>query len=358
MFKYFFILILLFLTATTAFCQKSDTAILYYSYQLGKVQRVASLAEADYFRLILPPDPGDNERRNVKEYYKDGHIKMITKLTSDFLVSDYEHFNGDYVTYYPNGKRLSTAQYSEGNLTGLEYRFYPNGRIYCTIKHEAMGRRALYWECFDTLGNQICTAGTGRFIDHIENKGYPDIIFEGPVVKGYANGEWNGKTTTMFSFKFNVHYKNGRLISADGYDKLGNKYPFKQDMEGAAYKKTVMEFVEDLNENIKLPRDANGNRISLDAYHLRFIVEKDGQISHPDIVETRDTLLTDAIAAGIRKCYAWTPTRVFGIPVRTEVIVQLKTVNRHQPVYKVGLLRLYQMYLTWRVLPEDEMLGK
>ena len=127
-----------------------------------------------------------------------------------------------------------------------------------------MGRHFRYWECYDTLGNQICKEGTGRFIDRIENHGYPDINFEGQVVKGYADGEWNGSTATMFSFRFSVQYKNGKLVSAVGYDKQGNKYPFKKDMEGAAYKTTVMEFVEDLNENIKLPRDANGKRMWID----------------------------------------------------------------------------------------------
>jgi len=358
MIKYFLSLIIAISIVNTTFSQKRDTIILYYSYQFGKAYRVSSPAEADYFRLILPPDPNDNERRNVKEYYKDGHIKLITKLTNDYLVSDFDHFDGDYISYYPNGKRQSAAHYTDGTIDGLEYRFYPNGHIYCTIKHEAMGRHFLFWECYDTLGNQICKEGTGRFIDRIENHGYPDINFEGQVVKGDADGEWHGSTETMYSFRFNVQYKNGKLISGVGYDKRGTQYPFNKDMVGAAYKKTVMEFVEDLNENIKLPRDTNGKKKSIDAYHLRFIVEKDGQISHPEILETNDAPLKEAVTDAIKKCYPWTPTRVFGIPVRTEVVVGLKRFNRKQPDYRVGLLRLYTMYTTWRVLPEDEALGK
>jgi hypothetical protein len=221
-----------------------------------------------------------------------------------------------------------------------------------------MGRHFQYWECFDTLGNQICKDGTGRFIDRIENRGYPVINFEGQVVNGNADGEWHGSTETMYAFRFSVQYKNGKLIWAVGYDKNDNKYSFKKNMVGAAYKKTVMEFVEDLNENIKLPRDANGKRMSIDAYRLRFIVEKDGQISHPEIMEIRDTLLTGAVITAIKKCYSWTPTRIFGIPVRTEIVVQLKKVDRGEPYRKSSTPRFYYMYQTWRVLPEDETLGK
>jgi len=358
MIKYFLSLIITISIVNTAFSQKSDTTILYYSYQFGKAHRVPSAGEADYFRLILPPDPNDNERRNVKEYYKDGHIKLITKLTNDYLVSDFDHFDGDYISYYPNGKRQSVAHYTDGVIDGLEYRFYPNGRVYCTIKHEAMGRHFLFWECYDTLGNQICKEGTGRFIDRIENHGYPNINFEGKVVKGNADGEWHGNTETMYSFRFNVRYKNGKLVSGTGYDKLGTQYPFNKDMVGAAYKKTVMEFVEDLNENMKRPRDANGKKISIDTYHLRFIVEKDGQLSHLDVPETKDTLLRVAIVSALKKCYPWTPTRILGIPVRTEIIVPLKKVDRAEPNFYSTRMTFYWMPVTWRVLPEDEMLGK
>jgi antitoxin component YwqK of YwqJK toxin-antitoxin module len=357
MLKHAFLFIIGLIGVNTAFCKPSDTTILYYSYQYGVTARVSSLADADYFRMILPPDPGDNHR-NVREFYKNGNVKLITKLSTDYLFSDFNHFDGDFISFYPDGKKLSIAHYTEGNLEGLEYRFYPSGRIYCTVKHQAMGTKILYWECYDTLGNQICTEGTGRFISHLEKEGFPEITSEGQVANGYAEGEWKGRIVNMFDFRFIAQYKRGKLISGLSYDKQGNRYPFTRDIEGAAYKTTVMEFVEDLNENIKLPQDANGKRESIDAYHLRCIIEKDGRISHPDILETKDTLLREAIATAIAKCYSWSPTRIVGVPVRTEVVVQLKRPNRREPDYKMGLLRLYQMYLTLRVLPDDEILVK
>ena len=104
MIKYFLSFIISISIVNTAFCQKSDTTILYYSYRHGAAIRVSSLADADYFRMILPPDPGD-DHRNVREFYKNGKVKLITKLSTDYLVSDFDHFDGDYISYYPNGKR-------------------------------------------------------------------------------------------------------------------------------------------------------------------------------------------------------------------------------------------------------------
>src|SRR5437588_124293 len=125
-----YLLSLLFCLSITgiAFCQKSDTTILYYSYRHGVVKRVSSLADADYFRMILPPDAGDYHR-NVREFYKNGKVKLITKLSTDYLVSDFDHFDGDFISFYPGGKKLSIAHYTEGVIDGLEYRFYPNGHV-------------------------------------------------------------------------------------------------------------------------------------------------------------------------------------------------------------------------------------
>ena len=211
-----------------------------------------------------------------------------------------------------------------------------------------MGRHFLYWECFDTLGNQICKEGTGKFIDHIESQGYPDITFEGQVVKGYAEGEWKGGTTTMFNYKFSAQYKRGKLMSAVGYDEHGNKYPFSEELVPASYKTNPIQFIDAVRRNIKLPRDNIGMKISIDDLHLRFVVEKDGHISNPTIIETKDTVLQTSVFTALKKCDFWNPGKILGIPVRTEIVIPLIEVTAESPSSHIR--RLYRLQYLDRVL--------
>ncbi len=88
-----------------------------------------SLYEADYYRLILPPDSGDN-RYNIKEYYKGGKLKLVGKTDSGASFRDRTSatatYDGECISYFPNGVKSSVAYYKNGNKDGFEYTFYPN----------------------------------------------------------------------------------------------------------------------------------------------------------------------------------------------------------------------------------------
>jgi hypothetical protein len=356
MFKYFLILLLSFLIANTAYCGKKDTVILYYNYHGQLITGVSSLAEADYFRVILPPDSGDT-RRNVKEFYKNGKIKMITKLASGYNLSKIESspmiFDGDFVSFYPNGRKFSVAHYVNGQVDGLEYFFYQNGRVHCTLKHQEFPNNdVLYWECYDTLGNQICKKGIGRFVSYTGGNGYPAIMAEGQVTNGYFDGEWKGHTMAPFDIRFITKYKKGRLISSVGYDRHDNSYPFKDEIEDAVYKNGLVDFVETLHEHIKLPKDTSGKRMSIDTLYLKFVVEPDGHIAHPTVQEPVDIALQNAIFGGLKKCGNWKPARMLGVPVRTEFTIPL-FINEHFELKRGGSLAA--VYYMHRVVTDNEI---
>lgn len=358
MLKYFLSLIIGISLVNVAFSQKGDTTIFYYSYQGGIIVRVPTLAQADYFRVILPPDSGDS-RHNVKEFYKNGKIKLVSKLMKGYNVfnpkSDLMFFDGDFISYYPSGKKYSIAHYINGDMDGLEYRFYPNGRVYCTLKHRVSSKEVLYWECYDTLGNQICHDGSGRFIDRTENYAYPDIVSDGPVVKGYFDGEWQGNLEKRFNLKYKAQFKNGKVISATGYDSQGNTYPFTKYIERAQYRTGEVEFVEVLREYVKLPKNYNGGKMQINAMHLWFVVEKDGHISNLRIPETTDTVLQKSVFAGVAKCDHWSPTKIFGVPVRTEIVIPLETTSDS----RVSVISApHSIEYKERLLADDEMAGK
>ncbi|MGZ3763648.1 MAG: hypothetical protein ACXVA2_03245 [Mucilaginibacter sp.] len=56
MLKFIFTFFLAIFLTSSAFCQKADTTVLYFKFFDGIAANVTSLDEADYFRLVLPPD--------------------------------------------------------------------------------------------------------------------------------------------------------------------------------------------------------------------------------------------------------------------------------------------------------------
>ena len=71
---------------------------------------------ADFYRLILPPDTStDRNLFVVKDYYKNGKLKMVVKTNSqNFWLSR----RGTCVKYFPNGKRESIENYDVDKLKG------------------------------------------------------------------------------------------------------------------------------------------------------------------------------------------------------------------------------------------------
>src|SRR6185312_9759952 len=134
MLKKIFLVIFFLSILRSASGQNKDTLVFYYKNERVPV---ASMDDADYFRMILPPDSGDN-LKNIREYYKDGKIKFVgkfdPKLNTSFLMGNIS-LSGMCINYYPNGRKKSITRYLRGNKDGMEYLYYPNGQIYCTLKY-------------------------------------------------------------------------------------------------------------------------------------------------------------------------------------------------------------------------------
>jgi antitoxin component YwqK of YwqJK toxin-antitoxin module len=343
MLKCAFFFIISVLAVNIAICKTADTTIRYFKTIDGINIHVESLDSADYFRLILPSDSGD-ARYNIQEYYKNGKIKFVGKAsTGDGFLSpksDGLILDGDCISYYPNGKKSSISHYKEGYKDAFEYLFYPNGTIYCCLKHllanSKVYNETLDWECYDPSGKMICKAGNGKWI--VYDNEYKYIKFEGQVVNGYMEGEWRGSITKPDTIKYIYKYKKGSVLSSIGYDRKGNTYLFKKEIEPATYRSGQLTFVEVLRSHIKLPRDTNGEKASIDTVHISFVVEKDGHISEFKISDKVNPRLKEAVLAGLEKCNNWSSAKIYGVPLRTQIVIPLKEISGYSGDYYIRLL--------------------
>ncbi len=149
------------------------------------------------------------------------------------------------------------------------------------------------------------------------------------------DGEWHFTTFKPDTIKYTSKYKKGFLVSSIGYDKHGNAYPFEEELQKAHYKSRGLTFIEVLRSHIKLPRDTNGRKMSMDTLHVSFVVEKDGRLSSYKILGEVNQQLKDAIFAGLDKINGWTPQKQFGVPFRTEIVFPLSEVSGFSGNYYV-----------------------
>jgi antitoxin component YwqK of YwqJK toxin-antitoxin module len=330
MLKYLIFIALIFCGIKSSKSQGRDTVITYYKLFNNQNKKVSSLDSADYFRVTYPPDSTE-ELYNVKEFYKNGTIKFIGKFDAKLPLNnlmDALFFEGDCISYYPSGKKRKMSHYDNGRIDGLEYFFDTTGRISDVIKwvKNPIGifNSKLYWECHDNKGNILCENGTGKWITY--DKEYKRIIQSWQVKKGYIDGKLYGTTIVREdSIKYELDYKNGAFVSGIGYDKAGTSFPFKNIIAPANYNgKNVITFIRLLNSHLRLPRDNNGVKTNIDTAHIIFTIEKNGRIADLEIVNNENVALKDAVTAAAAKCETWIPTKFYGIPFRTRIILPLK----------------------------------
>jgi antitoxin component YwqK of YwqJK toxin-antitoxin module len=332
MLKFILIFFISIISIDIAKCCEVDTAVIYYKYEKAGYYKVADRDQCDFFRMITSPDEGDSTY-NVKEFFKDGHLKLVGKalpklINNDGLIA----LQGDCISYFETGKRKCIIHYSNGNKEGDEYLFYPNGKIYALIKNPLI--RPLHggpksWECYDINGNMVCIEGNGKWM--LYDPEFKNVTLRGYVKNGERDGEWRGGIERSDSIKYRCIYKNGTLKSSVGYDKNGNAFPFKSDFEPAyynIYNTGPFDFLRTLQSNLVLPKDEKGRKISADSVIISFIVEKNGKVSHFETLGEVNPDLRIAIKTALYKCKDWTSRKNYGVPVRSKIILSMKYLSK------------------------------
>ncbi|MFI5162173.1 MAG: hypothetical protein ACHQHN_12915 [Sphingobacteriales bacterium] len=333
MVKYFFLFLALNTFPFYVSATPIDTAVVFFG-RSGK--SVRTLDSADYYMLILPPTPGDASY-NIQQFYKNGKIKLIGKgdANENSMKTGLVRLIGDCTMYYPGGNKSGFVHYTYGYKDGLEYLYYPNGNALSVIKHtlpsSSVYAETYYWDCYDDKGNSICKNGNGRWVMYDDSGKY--IRTEGQVNGGHREGDWTGKIFVPDTISYVDHYKHNRIQSSVGYNKNGKAYPFYKDYELATYRSGWLIFIERLRSRIKLPKDTNGLKISIDTMHISFVIEKDGKLTQFKMLGDIDPNIKAAVFAALEKCDDWVPSTVYGVPFRTQIIIPLSEISGYKDYY-------------------------
>lgn len=324
--KYVWLISLNMLFVTNTFSQQKYLAIYYFKYTYSNnyhrhAKLVPSLDSADFFRVLLPPSDGDR-RFNVQEYYANGKIKLIGKTLSRDTgsMSDAGFIpDGTCANYYPNGKKESQITYVNGHEIGDEYLFFPSGKVYEYFVNKYNDVKWL--DCYDINGNQVCNNGTGQWINY--DSSYKNIIVQGCVIKGSREGEWKQSAQWPDSISCILIYKKNIVVESYGIDKRGIKYPFHESFVSAYIKGNVPSFIQSVKSRLKLQGKYKNEKALIDTMHMTFVVEKDGSMSHYDVLGTVPDEIKSTIVNAMKLCHGWKPAKLYGVPLKTQLILPM-----------------------------------
>lgn len=275
---------------------------------------------ADYIRIVREPDSG-TVLYNVMEYYPSGNTKFLGKSST----VDPIKLEGTTASFYPDKKRKRVATYEKGNILGLVYDYYPNGKQYCTLEYIPDSKKPnpeseeIVRDVYDSTGVQTVKDGNGHYVVFSNN--YKTIEEEGDVKNGKREGIWKG-TSNKGKTTFTEEYADGKFTKGTSTDESGNTKNYTVKEALPTFKGGESAFGRYLSQNIRYPANAKDRNIQ-GRVILGFVIERDGSPTDIKILRSVDPEIDAEAVRVIKQSPKWNPGLQHGIPVRVNYTMPL-----------------------------------
>jgi TonB family protein len=307
--KLTFIFILCLLAFSGAFAQKATGV--YYLKSSGAL--VSTKDQADFFVEISLPDSAHKDAFIVNGYYLDGKkLFSAYSLTKSFPLK----LQGRYTTYFRNGNKMSARDFENGELTGDQIRYYPNGRFYNKQSYVTAldTTELLLQDCCDSTGNVLTKNGNGIWVNYNDN--FTQEIAKGKVVNGLQDSVWTMSEGYGRSYKEN--YKDGKLLTNPSDDQR----IFTSVEQVPEFPGGIEKFYQFLNKNTRYPATAREAHIQ-GRVIVSFIVEGDGTLTNVKVARGIGGGCDEEAVRVISSCPRWKPGMQNGRPVRVAYSVPI-----------------------------------
>lgn len=223
-------------------------------------------AKARYYRVIRK-DPNDKKKLQVDLFYLNDTLAESSTFLDKYLYTR----NGLFRSYYNNGSRCEEGNFQANKYQGKWTRWYRNGQTKEVVNYDDDAdpnfrkRIESYW---DSLGNQLVTAGNGIYLGIEED---PVSYETGLIANGFKEGTWKGYFSDG-KLAFEEDYRHNTLLKGVSYDSVGNQYKYKELME-----LDLKSFYNYMVNNLVYPTSARRQGISGQVV-IQIIVKPDGHI--------------------------------------------------------------------------------
>lgn len=260
-----------------------------------------------YYRII---ESYDSQRGlyKIKDYYKSGILQMEGNSKTDDLFT----YEGEFIYYYENGNKKEIVNYNKSKRIGKFEQWHENGNKktegeYFESKNGIQNSLKInqYW---NPDGKQTVTNGNG-YLEDIDEK-HSD---SGSYKNGFKEGIWKGVYNK--NCKYTETYKEGKIISGISTDENNKEYEYDELENKPEPKGGIQNFYKYIGKNFKIYK---GDENVKGTIIIAFIVDKDGQIVEPQIVQSLKQSLDDEAMDVITSFKKWIPGKQRGQYVRVK----------------------------------------
>lgn len=295
------ILFSLFFLPLILFSQNSNQKKIY----LDSIWKETTEGNHKYYRIIESYDP-QTELYKIKDYYKSD----ILQMEGQSKTVDVTGREGRFVFYYENGYKKSIANFNKNRVIGKNEEWYENGTKkseseYYESKKGFSSNRKLY-QYWNSEGVQLVTDGNGYFEE--KGEGYSNA---GNIKNGLKEGTWKGEYNKKS--KYIEEYKNGEIVSGISTDENNKEYQYNVLESKPEPKGGIQNFYKYIAKNFKIYKEVENIKGKI---IITFIVDKEGQIVEPKIVQSVNKILDYEAMNVITSYKKWIPAKQRGQYVR------------------------------------------
>ncbi len=234
-------------------------------------------------------------------------------------------YDGQVITFHPDGKRETIAQYLKGRPIYSYYSYNKNGTLHAEEYYDSVLTSSEI-EAYkikilnDTAGNPMVIDGNGYYKGPAERR--KNALEEGNVVNGYKNGEWKGNYPAE-SITYAEQYNHGILAGGTCTTAAGKTYTYTHSAENASFPGGLTALYNFIGKKIRYPAASKNAGIS-GRVIVQFVINKAGAVTDIHVVRAPDTYLADEAVRVFKLISPWQPGIRDGHPVNVQFTIPVQ----------------------------------
>jgi hypothetical protein len=260
-------------------------------------------------------------KKVIKDYHLEKEIYKLEVFNNDSDLIYTEEIsdknllirNGLFTSYYANGNKIESGNYTNNLLSGKLTEWYENGNIkaeyFYTVKNNKPEKTVInYW---NEDKNQTVKDGNGDYEFNIGFNDEEEIIIRGKVENGLLEGKWNTKTLDYPYFE--EFYSKGKFLN--GVKKYSNKQSvyYTEISIQAKPNDGMNEFRKLIGSQMKTKKQKSALEGAVVA---RFIIDTDGEIINPVIIKSLNSYFDNQLLDILNNTEKWKPGEYRGEKVK------------------------------------------
>lgn len=298
------ILITVLFFSLVSFGQTSNDKIVYLDSKKIEVD------STDYaYKKVIKDYHLEKEIYTLEVFNNDNNLIYTEEISDKNLLIR----NGLFTSYYANGNKIESGNYTNNLLSGKLTEWYENGNIkaeyFYIVKNKKTEKTVInYWNEDE---NQTVKDGNGDYEFNVGFNDDEEIIIRGKVENGLLEGKWNTKAGDYPYFE--EFYSKGQFLSGVKKHPNNQSVYYTEISIQAKPNDGMNEFRKLIGSQMKTKKQKTGLEGTVIA---KFVIDTDGKVINPVIIKSLNSYFDNQLLDILNNTEKWKPGEYRGEKVK------------------------------------------